>query len=252
MRPRFSSTRSASLPARAARRLILSPDDYLRAAKALEVPVEIADLTKDARSSSNLGAPSYDSRPSGENIGWETISALPAIPMRRVPNDPRPLDSPRQRSAHRVALARRHRTPCSFSRCWWWCSSPSPSTRAARSPADRGRRALRGHHVCLGQRAQPGMGARNPPPGAWTRSAWLPTPGAELFLAKVIANFLFVTIVQIDARAVLFRLLQPAHRGQGMAAAAGAAAGHVGAGGQRNVLCRALDAQPQPRTAAVR
>jgi Cys-tRNA(Pro)/Cys-tRNA(Cys) deacylase len=40
--------------------LILSPDDYVRAAKALEVPVELVDLTKDT------GAPSYDSRPSGE------------------------------------------------------------------------------------------------------------------------------------------------------------------------------------------
>ena len=29
--------------------LILSPDDYLRAAQALDVPVETADLTKDAR-----------------------------------------------------------------------------------------------------------------------------------------------------------------------------------------------------------
>ena len=29
------------------------------------------------------------------------------------------------------------------------------------------------------------------------RSAWRPAPGAELFLAKVLANFIFVTIVQI-------------------------------------------------------
>ena len=44
-----------------------------------------------------------------------------------------------------------------------------------------------------------------------------PTPGAELFLAKVIANFLFVTIVQIVARSRFSRLLQPAHRGSRLA-----------------------------------
>jgi Cys-tRNA(Pro)/Cys-tRNA(Cys) deacylase len=40
--------------------IILSPDDYLRAAKALEVPAELVDLTKDLR------APSNSSQPTGE------------------------------------------------------------------------------------------------------------------------------------------------------------------------------------------
>ncbi len=40
-----------------------------------------------------------------------------------------------------------------------------------------------------------------------TRSAWRPAPGAELFLAKVMANFLFVTIVQVILAPVLFHLL---------------------------------------------
>jgi Cys-tRNA(Pro)/Cys-tRNA(Cys) deacylase len=40
--------------------IILSPDDYVRAAKALEVPVELVDLSKDLR------APSNSSRPTGE------------------------------------------------------------------------------------------------------------------------------------------------------------------------------------------
>lgn len=39
--------------------VILAPDDYLRAARALDVPVETADLTKD-----NPGAPSYPIRDS--------------------------------------------------------------------------------------------------------------------------------------------------------------------------------------------
>ena len=52
--------------------------------------------------------------------------------------------------------------------------------------ADRRRRALRGHHVRLGQRAQPGLGARNPPPGhgraahgAHPRRGALPGQGAS-------------------------------------------------------------------------
>jgi len=40
-----------------------------------------------------------------------------------------------------------------------------------------------------------------------------PTPGAELFLAKVLANFLFVSVVQI-LLARCFCDVQPAHRGQ--------------------------------------
>ena len=43
---------------------------------------------------------------------------------------------------------------------------------------------------------QSGVGTRNPAPGNG-RAAMAPTPGAELFLAKVLANFLFVTIIQI-------------------------------------------------------
>ena len=38
--------------------------------------------------------------------------------------------------------------------------------RGAFSQRDRRRRALRGHHVRLRQRAQPGLGARDPPPGS--------------------------------------------------------------------------------------
>ncbi len=50
--------------------------------------------------------------------------------------------------------------------------------------------------VRLGQRTQPGLGTRNPPSGL-DAQRMAPAPGAELFLAKVIVNFLFVTIVQI-------------------------------------------------------
>ena len=49
--------------------LILSPADYLRAAQALEVEVQTADLTKDIQQSSGaLGAPSLH-RPFGARVG---------------------------------------------------------------------------------------------------------------------------------------------------------------------------------------
>ena len=48
--------------------LILSPDDYLRAATALEVQVETADLTKDMGATKDLGAPS-SRRPFEEKAG---------------------------------------------------------------------------------------------------------------------------------------------------------------------------------------
>jgi Cys-tRNA(Pro)/Cys-tRNA(Cys) deacylase len=58
--------------------LILSPDDYVRAAKALEVPVEVVDLTKDAPH--NEVAPSYGSRPAGEKHGVGGQFSSPADP----------------------------------------------------------------------------------------------------------------------------------------------------------------------------
>ena len=66
-----------------------------------------------------------------------------------------------------------------------------------------------------------------------------PTPGADMFLAKVLANFLFVTIVQMVLAPVFFVFYNLHVLGNAWLLA-GAAAGHVGAGGQRNVLCGAL------------
>jgi hypothetical protein len=62
--------------------------------------------------------------------------------------------------------------------------------------ANRRRRPLRGHHVRLGHCPQSGLGPRNPPPGHGC-AAHGPFAGAELYLAKTIANFLFVSIVQV-------------------------------------------------------
>jgi len=48
--------------------LILSPEDYLRAAQALEVEVQLADLTKDVLKRSELGAPPSPIRAFGESV----------------------------------------------------------------------------------------------------------------------------------------------------------------------------------------
>jgi len=58
-----------------------------------------------------------------------------------------------------------------------------------------------GYHVRFGERAQPGLGARDPSPGAG-RAAHAPTPGSQMFLAKVLANFLFRVDRAADSGAV--------------------------------------------------
>ena len=88
-------------------------------------------------------------------------------------------------------------TPCCSSRCWSSCSFPSPSIRAGTSPEK-----LPGGVLCVATMFA-SVSALNQ---AWAREIrhqvmdaqrMAPAPGAELFLAKVLANFLFVTIVQI-------------------------------------------------------
>ena len=77
-----------------------------------------------------------------------------------------------------------------------------------------------------------------------------PTPGAELFLAKVLANFLFVSIVQLLLAPVFLVFYNLHVRRQRLAARRRTTAGHLGPGRQRNLLRRALHPQPQPRAAA--
>ena len=62
--------------------LILTPDDYLRAAAAIGQPVQTADLTKAATPSSNQNdvAPSYASRPHGETPRVGDQSHSPSNP----------------------------------------------------------------------------------------------------------------------------------------------------------------------------
>ena len=94
---------------------------------------------------------------------------------------------------------------------------------------------------------------------AWTRELrhqvldaqrMAPAPPASLFLAKVIANFIFVTLVQI-VLAPLFAIFYNLHPlGETWLLAGGSAAGHLGAGGERNLFCRAFLAHPESGTAA--
>ena len=77
-----------------------------------------------------------------------------------------------------------------------------------------------------------------------------PTPGAELFLAKVIANFLFVTMVQIVLAPVFVVLYNLHIVGQAWQLALVLPLGTWALVAQWDVFCGALDQQPQPRAAA--
>jgi len=76
-----------------------------------------------------------------------------------------------------------------------------------------------------------------------------PVPGSDLFLAKVIANFLFVSIVQLVLAPSFSSSITCAFRAA-WPIASGAAAGNLGAGRQRYLLRRSVHPQPQPRAAA--
>jgi hypothetical protein len=77
----------------------------------------------------------------------------------------------------------------------------------------------------------------------------VPAPGAELFLAKVIVNFLFVSIVQIVLAPFFFIFYNLHILGQAWLLAL--APRHLGACREWHLLRRALHPQPQPRTAAL-
>ena len=89
-------------------------------------------------------------------------------------------------------------TRCSFSPAWSWCSS-----RIAFDPRGAFSQQIAGGVLCVATMFA-SVSALNQ---AWAREIrhqvmdaqrMAPTPGAELFLAKVLANFLFVSIVQFD------------------------------------------------------
>ena len=89
--------------------------------------------------------------------------------------------------------------------------------RGAFSQRNRRRRALRGHHVRLRQRPQPGLGPRNPPPGPG-RAAHGSHPRRGT-LSRQDHRQLPLRLHRADcSRARLPRLLQPAHRRQRLAA----------------------------------
>ena len=74
-----------------------------------------------------------------------------------------------------------------------------------------------------------------------------PAPPNALFLAKAIGNFLFVVILECLMTPLFVIFYELRSIGTGVAADRGRAAGDVGAGGEWNVLRRALDSHPQPR-----
>ena len=146
--------------------LILAPEDYLRAAAVIGEPVETVDLTKEAKSPSE------------------------------VHHDARSKDSSRQGSAHRMAFARRHDLDAVLLRtCGCAVLDRFRSSRRVRA-ADCWRSSLRCDDVRFSERAESSLVARDRHQ-VMDAQRMVPAPAAELYLAKVMVNFLFVTIVQI-------------------------------------------------------
>ena len=148
---------------------------------------------------------------------------------KRANPDARPLDPSRQRPAHRVALHGRAHLHALLLR-----PGRGAVLHRLRSPR-RLLQQIAGGVLCVATMFA-SVSALNQ---AWAREIrhnvmdaqrMAPSPGSELYLAKVIVNFLFVTIVQAALAPVLLRLLQPPRRRPGLAAACRAAAGHLGAG----------------------
>ncbi len=77
-----------------------------------------------------------------------------------------------------------------------------------------------------------------------------PAPPNALFLAKVIGNFIFVTVLQAIDDAALHCVLQPASARTRIPIAHRRSAGDVGAGGERNVFRSHVFAHAQPRNHA--
>ncbi len=79
-----------------------------------------------------------------------------------------------------------------------------------------------------------------------------PSSGSDLLLAKILANFLFVSVVEIVLAPVFMVMYNLRIVGNGWPRTKVIAAGHLGAGGQRHVLRGPVDPEPQPRIAACR
>ena len=77
-----------------------------------------------------------------------------------------------------------------------------------------------------------------------------PAPATALFLAKVLGNFIMVSLAGSADGASVRDLLQLARPRPGVAVDSGGAAGNLGAGGERNIFCGDVAAHAQPRADA--
>ena len=159
--------------------LILAPDDYLRAAQALEVEVQTADITKDTRNPCPRG-PSLMTRALWTHlvkdlrIELRSLDAfismlffsLLVVVLFSLAFDPHGAFS-REIAGGVLSVATMFASVSALNQAW--------------------AREIR-HQVMDAQRMAP-------------------APGAELFFAKVVANFLFVTIVQVVLASALSHLL---------------------------------------------
>ncbi len=190
--------------------LILTPDDYLRAAAAIGQPVQTADLTKDvAAPSSNVGAPFQ-----GKNVEcpihapvFRRMGGRPRANARRSPpRGPPPLGGPILTRALFTHLAKdlriEWRTLDAMISMIFFSGLVVVLFSIAFDPRGYFSQQIAGGVLCVATMFA-SVSALNQ---AWAREIrhqvmdaqrMVPSPGAELYLAKTIANFLFVSIVQI-------------------------------------------------------
>src|SRR6202167_1374707 len=171
--------------------LILAPDDYLRAAQALEVEVQLADLTKDVPKDTELDPPSLRLFP-GPRGG---------DPKSGGPGGPGPLARPLW--THLVQDLRiEWRSREAVNSMLFFALLVAVLFSLAFSPQGEFAQKISGGVICVATLFA-SMSALNQ---AWAREIrhqvldaqrMAPVPGSDLFLAKVIANFLFVSIVQL-------------------------------------------------------
>ena len=74
-----------------------------------------------------------------------------------------------------------------------------------------------------------------------------PAPANSLFMAKVVGNFIFVSVLEALMTPLFVVFYRLRSLGSGVATGAGGGAGDVGIGGERNLFCGDVVADAQPR-----
>jgi len=203
--------------------LILAPDDYLRAA------------SRHRRAGADCG---FDERHEATHHGGPRKT-------RRHKHDPRSLDASQQGLRIEWRSLDAMISMLFFSGLVVVLFSIAFDPRGEFSQQISGGVLCGGHHVRFGERAQSGMGARNPASGDGCATHGS-CAGSGTFSGQGHREFLFVTIVQVIL-APFFFVFYNLHIAGNAWLLVLCCRWHMGAGQQRSLLRRALHEQPQSR-----